>query len=77
MEKSLAGWKKLYLSKGGRQIVIQCTLSSSPTYILLLFTIPSHIANRLEKFCSVIFVKRMYEEFKLHLVDWNLVCSTL
>lgn len=61
----LKGWRRAWqvgrnfiCPKGSRHIVIKCTLSSLPTYFLSLFTIPTHIANRLEKFCSVIFVKR-------------------
>jgi len=48
-ERRLAGWKKLYLSKGGRLMLLKSTLSSLPTYFLSLFTIPTHVANRIEK----------------------------
>ena len=41
MEKKLSGWKRLYLSKGGRLMLIKSTLSSLPTYFLSLFTIPN------------------------------------
>ena len=40
MEKRLAGWKRLYLSKGGKLTLLKSTLSNLPTYFLLLFTIP-------------------------------------
>ena len=45
MERKLAGWKKLYLSKGGRVILIKSTLSNLPTYFLSLFPIPALRAN--------------------------------
>ena len=32
MEKRLAGWKRLYLSKGDRLILLKSTLLSLPTY---------------------------------------------
>ena len=32
VEKKLAGWKRLYLSKGGRLTLLKSTLSSLPTY---------------------------------------------
>jgi hypothetical protein len=48
MEHKLAGWKSLYLSKGGRLTLLKSTLSSLPTYYLSLFTIPISVANRIE-----------------------------
>ena len=47
MEKKLSGWKRLYLSKGGRLMLLK-VLSSLPTYFLSLFTIPKAVAARLE-----------------------------
>jgi hypothetical protein len=43
MERRLVGWKRLYLSKGGR------TLPNFPTYYLSLFPIPMGVTNRIEK----------------------------
>ena len=37
IERKLAGWKKLYLSKGGRLILLKSTLSSLPTYFLSIY----------------------------------------
>ena len=42
IEWKLAGWKKLYLSKGGRLTLLKSTLSSLLTCFLSLFTIPTH-----------------------------------
>ena len=49
IDRRLAGWKRLYLSKGGRVTLIKSTLSNLPTYILSLFPIPAIVANRIEK----------------------------
>ena len=49
IKKKLLSWKQLYLSKGGRLTLLKSTLSSLPTYYLSLFTIPQHVANRLER----------------------------
>ena len=48
MEKKLSGWKRLYLSKGGRLTLLKSTLSSLPTYFLSLFTILKVVAARME-----------------------------
>ena len=45
MERRLAGWKRLFLSKGGRVTLIKSTLSKLPTYFLSLFPIPASVAN--------------------------------
>ena len=34
MERRLASWKRLYLSKGGKVTLIESTLSNLPTYFL-------------------------------------------
>ena len=75
MERRLAGWKKLYLSKGGRLTLLKSTLSSLPTYFLSLFTIPVSVAHRIEKLQRYFLWGGMGEEFKHHLVDWDKVCT--
>ena len=47
IEWKLARWKKMYLSKGGRVMLLKSTLSSLSTYFLSLFTIPTHVANKI------------------------------
>jgi hypothetical protein len=49
IERRLASWQSLYLSKGGRLTLLKSTLSSLPTYYLSLFTIPASVAQRIEK----------------------------
>ena len=48
IERKLAGWK-MYLSKGRRLTLLKSTLSSLPTYYLSLFTIPTRVANKIER----------------------------
>jgi hypothetical protein len=43
------GWKRLYLSKGGRLTLIKSIFSNLPTYYFSVFPIPVGVANRLEK----------------------------
>jgi hypothetical protein len=80
MSRRLAPWKKTYLSKGGKIALIKSTLSNLPTYMMSLFPIPALVAKRIEK------IQRdflwgggggMNDENKLHLVEWDKVCSPL
>lgn len=48
MERRLSGWKRLYLSRGGRLTLLKSTLLSLLTYFLSLFTIPKAVAAKLK-----------------------------
>ena len=48
-ERMLAGWNKLYLSKGGRLTLVKRKLFNLPAYFLSLFPIPVSVAHRFEK----------------------------
>ena len=74
MEKRLAGWKRLYLSKGGRLILLKSTLSSLPTYFLSLFTIPQTMAARIERIQRNFLWGASEDVFKYPLVAWDKVC---
>ena len=74
MEKKLSGWKRLYLSKGGRLTLLKSTISSLPTYYLSLFTIPKAVAYRLERIQRNFLWGSSVECFKYPLVAWEKVC---
>lgn len=45
IECRLAGWKRFYLSKGGRITLINSTLSNLPIYFMSLFPLPARVTN--------------------------------
>ena len=49
MRKSLALWKRQFISKGGRITLIRSTLASMPIYLMSLMRIPRVVRLRLEK----------------------------
>ena len=77
VEKRLASWKRLYLSKDGKITLIKSTLSSIPTYFLSLFPIPAKVANQLEKFQRDFLWCGLEEKPKFHLVNWSHICAPL
>ncbi|KAL0011483.1 hypothetical protein SO802_006591 [Lithocarpus litseifolius] len=73
IEHKLAEWQNLYLSKGGRLTLLKSTLSSLPIHFLSLFTIPTHVANKIEKLQR----NFLWGDSKTHLVEWDKVCAPL
>jgi hypothetical protein len=71
MERKLSGWQGMYLSKGGRIILIKSTLSSLPTYFMSLFPIPASVALRIDKIQREFLWGGMGEGKKFHLVNWS------
>ena len=54
-------------------MLLKSTLSSLPTYFLLLFTIPTHVANKIEKLQRDF----LWGDSKTHLVGWDKVCAPI
>jgi hypothetical protein len=77
VERRLASWQKLYLSKGGRVTLIHSTLLSIATYYLYLFLIPVSVAKRLERLQREFLWSGMGDEAKFHLVNWHKVCTQI
>jgi hypothetical protein len=69
VERRLARWKKLYLSKGGRVTLIHSILYSIPTYYLSLFPIPVSVAKKLERLQREFLWSGLGDETKFHLVN--------
>ena len=72
----LAMWKRQYISKGGRLILIRSVLSNMPTYLLSLFRIPKKVKIILEKIQRDFLWGGGSSERKIHLINWDSVCQS-
>ena len=77
MERRLAGWKRMYLFKGGKVTLSKSSLSSLPTYFLSLFPLLGKVAKRMEKLQRDFMWNGIGGEPKIHLVNWAKVCRPL
>ena len=77
MERRLAGWKRLYLSKGGRVTLIKSTLSSLPTYFLSILPMLGKVANRMGKLQRNFLWSGINGDSKFHLMKWAKVCKPM
>lgn len=77
IERRLAGWQKLYLSKGGRLTLLKSTLSSMPTYFMSLFPISVSVAKQIECLQRNFLWGGMGDVHRFHLVGWDKVRSLI
>ena len=75
MRRRLAHWKHQYISKGGRLILIKSTMASMSSYQMSLFCMPKSVARRLEKLQMDFLWGGGNLERKVHLVNWEVVCT--
>ena len=75
VRRRLALWKRQYISKGGRIILIKSTMASMPVYQMSLFRMPKSVARRLEKLQRDFLWGMGNLERKAHLVKWEVVCG--
>ncbi|RVW72039.1 putative ribonuclease H protein [Vitis vinifera] len=73
ISRRLDGWKKAYLSLGGRITLIQSCLSHIPSYFLSLFKIPVSIASKIEKMQRDFLWSGAGEGKRDHLIRWEVV----
>ncbi|KAK3206960.1 hypothetical protein Dsin_021006 [Dipteronia sinensis] len=76
LEKRLASWKKKFLNKGGRMVLIKSVLSSIHTYYLSVFKLPVGVAMGIEKLQRSFFWDDGNMKRKIHAVDWVSICRS-
>ncbi|KAK3229133.1 hypothetical protein Dsin_001014 [Dipteronia sinensis] len=76
VEDRLALWKRRFLSKGGRLVLIKSVLGSIPTYYMSVFKMPVGVAQKLETLQRNFLWGDGIEKRKLHAVDWISVCKS-
>ena len=77
MERRLVGWKRLYLSKGGKLTLLKSTLSNLPTYFLSLFHLSAGVAAKIERIQRNFLWSGWGDSHSVHLVKWNIICNPI
>ncbi|KAK3218053.1 hypothetical protein Dsin_012023 [Dipteronia sinensis] len=75
IEKKLSPWKRKFLNKGGRLVLIKSVLSSIPSYFLSVFKVPIGVANTIEKLQRSFLWGDGIEKRKIHAIDWETMCK--
>ncbi|KAK3229124.1 hypothetical protein Dsin_001005 [Dipteronia sinensis] len=75
IKNRLAPWKRKFLSKGGRLVLIKSAISSIPTYFLSVFKLHFGVAKMIEKLQMDFLWGDGAHKRKLHAVNWGEVCN--
>lgn len=70
----VALWKRKYLSKGKRLVLIKSTLESILVYMCSLMVIPSSIVQEIEKIVQNFLWGTTLDKRKFGLVSWRKIC---
>ena len=73
MERRLVGWRRLYLSKGGKLTLLKSTLSNLPAYFLSFFHLPVGVAAKIERIKRNFLWSGLGDSHPVHLVKWNTI----
>ena len=73
--KRLDGWKRPFLSKGGRVTLIQSVLAALPTYYMSIFRMPIGVQEEIEKLMRDFLWQNLEGDQSRHLVAWEEVCK--
>jgi hypothetical protein len=76
IENMLAPWKKNFLNKGGRLVLIKAVLASISNYFLSVFNLHVGIAKRMERIQHSFFWGDELLKRKIHAVDWTYICRS-
>ncbi|KAK0583049.1 hypothetical protein LWI29_032852 [Acer saccharum] len=71
MENWMDPWKKLFLNKGGRLVLIKAVMASIPIYFMSIFKVPVGVASRIEKLQRSFFWGDGQEKRKIHMINWD------
>lgn len=73
--KRLALWKKRFLTKAGRLILIKTTLAALPVFFLSLFVVPCSVADTMERIIRNFLWGSGEEKKQFHLLNWEQLCE--
>lgn len=71
VKKRLARWKSLYISLGGRLVMINLVLDVLPTHLTSCFPLPSYVKERLDNLGRNFLWHGNGERKRIHQVQWE------
>ena len=69
--KKLQGWKGMFLSIAGKEVLIKVVAQAIPTYTMSVFQLPSKLCEELEGLCARFWWGQVGNERKIHWKSWD------
>ncbi len=72
--KKINGWKKKFLSNGGREVLIKVVAQSILTYTMSCFRLPDGLCNDLNNMFSNFWWGQHDKKNRAHWIRWSQLC---
>ena len=69
--KKLQGWKRMMLSRVGKEILIKAVAQSIPTYTMSVFQLLMKLCDELDNLCAKFWWGQVSNERKIHWRNWD------
>lgn len=69
--KKLDGWKNIFFSDGGHEVMIKAVIQAIPTYAMSYFRIPTTINREIESMSAKFWWSEKLQERKVHWMKWK------
>ncbi|XP_058741794.1 uncharacterized mitochondrial protein AtMg00310-like [Vicia villosa] len=69
--KKLKGWKEIFLSRAGKEVLIKAVAQAIPTYIMSCYKLPEATCNEIEKLLANFWWGLKNGERKVHWLSWE------
>ena len=73
--KKLQGWKEIFLSQVGREVLIKSVIQTIPTYTISFFKLPKDLIKKIEVLICKFWWGYSRDTRKVHRVSWERLCE--
>lgn len=73
--KRVMGWKGKFISKAGREILINIVAPAIPAYTMSIFKIPMNLCDDINCILAKYWWRQLTNEKKIHWISWKILCN--
>ncbi|XP_050238071.1 uncharacterized protein LOC126687555 [Mercurialis annua] len=76
IQHRLNGWKEIYLSIGGKEVLIKAIINAIPIYTMMCFKLPKGLCNKINQLVVAYWWGQQEDENKIFWIAWSKMCAS-